>query len=260
MILAVSGVPRVGNVSYTADTVAQVLQNGGMPTIETIVWDDIAREGSAPSCHLLLKKCAADYPGEDILLIEDDIRVCRNAVLRASELAFPADCEMLSLYNNRRRFTATLGNVDVDDYFHECTQIVSTMPPVAGIYFTPADGNFCYAQALKLSGRLVADISTREWPTDEMVGIDWRDRTVMSPFSIRDRVLGYFAGLISKRIGYVVPNWAQHIGDVSAVVNPDWNPYDRCKAVSAGNFISLEHDAMTDDLTCHYPTFPERRA
>jgi len=257
MILAISSCPRIDGISYTEDTLVQVLANGGVPEgTPIIVWDDIMQEGSAHACHSLLKQCALDYPGQDVLLLEDDVRCCANAVKRIVDLPFPADCDMISFYNNRIRFTREEGAIDVDAFIPWSPKIVKSYEPIAGVYFEPANSDFSYSQALLLSAKLVAHIAAAPRPDENTIGLSAIEYGIKNSHTIRDRVLGFYAGHISERIAYVIPNWFEHVGDVSSVLPDPVDPHARCKQVSAGNFLSFEHDAMTDDITCEYQGLP----
>jgi hypothetical protein len=254
MILAVNACPRNNGVSYTEKTLAQVLANGGMPSIVTIVWDDVAREGSAKACHELLKLCFRDYPGEDVLLLEDDVNCCKNALLACERYEAEPGVEMVSFYNNRTRFTREYGPVDVDYMDSVNPRYTKYLKPIAGTYLDKANDDFVYAQALRLSAKLVEFIATHAWPKNLVFTPE--ERRYVTPYQIRDRYLGHLAGLISRYIAYVVPNWFEHIGDMSAIIQEAWDPTNRLRQVSAGNFINLEHDALTDDVSCIFHGLP----
>jgi hypothetical protein len=254
MILAVNACPRNNGVSYTETTLAQVLANGGMPSIVTVVWDDVAREGSAKACHELIKLCFRDHAGEDVLLLEDDVNCCKNALLACERYEAPPGTELVSFYNNRTRFTEKYGAVDVDYMDSIDPRYTKYLPPIAGTYIENVNDDFCYAQALRLSAKLVEFIASHQWPKN--LYFTPESAKYITPYQIRDRCLGHLASLISPYVAYVVPNWFEHVGDVTAVVQPGMEVAHRLTQVSAGNFINRDHDALGDDVSCIYHGLP----
>lgn len=242
MIVAVSGCPREGGVSYTERTVASLLRAGAK---EVYVYDDVFLSGSGPACHSLLKELYARFPGEDVLLTEDDVLACKNAIPAVERLQFTDDCKAYSLFTNSLRFCREFPKgIDPDYVNYNTNTNYRNVAPLAGIHLQTASRSFAYAQALKLHSSVIEIAATQDWPFIQVSDVALE---FCSQNNIRDFALGNYIGHVSRWIGHVVPNWFQHIGDVSAALN--LLKRERLKYVISGNWLGEEHDALTDDLS-----------
>jgi len=241
MIVAVSGCPR-GDTSYTEDTVKSLIYAGAS---DVYVYDDVSLTGSGPACHALISILSERFPGEDILLTEDDVMACKNAVPAAAMLGFPVGCEALSFYFNALRLCDEYPRGIPLDYSDSCTnKNFRNVPPRAGIYLQPCD-KFQFSQAMKLSAAAIRCIAETPWPdVCTFPNIDQGAIVKMSPKNIRDTALGWYLSHISKFVGQVVPNWFEHTGDVSAAMLI--HQFERLSLIRSGNWLGVEHDALAD--------------
>lgn len=215
-----------------------------------VIWDDLHRRGSGFSCWELFKFLAREFPGEDVLLLEDDIIPCKNAFAAMYRTPFPTDCHMLSFFQSRLRFTDEHdgGMVDVDFLDLIAGKRGDWMPIKNGIHLWPATEPFAYSQAVKVTAAVVRAGAEGPWPYWDN---DKNARSVLHPMSIRDRAIGEMAAKVCKYWGQVAPNWVEHVGDVSAVMLPE-HATNRLKWVRSGNWLGYDHDALTDDVSALY--------
>lgn len=250
MIVAISTCPRPTGVDYFHETYDACRAQWPEP-IE--IYNDLHLEGSAVAvCKFLQMLAKFD---DDVLLLEDDVIPCRNAIEAVRRLAFPPGCEMLSFFKPGHRHAMVDGvvmRVRKKEVNLHTNLRFDGYPHAPGIFFEPAGPNFGYAQALKLSKRLVNHIANAvHWPDDDELCTP-QARKYMPPHSIRDNALGYFAREISNRIGLVVPNWFEHRGDVSSVMLSG----SHLRILRGADWIGPEHDALADDVSTHYPEIP----
>lgn len=265
MIVAINSCPRFDeygkSFSYLPETLAHNIKVARAAHYPIVALDDLHLTGSTPPMVELLRQCAKEYPGEKVLLLEDDVQGCVNAVEAVDHLPFPRDVHMLSLYNNRYRFIAGMRAVDPDAVDTITCRWHKHTPIMKGVYMQPATSAFCYAQAVLLSAKLVEHIAKQPpcYTPEFLANLDnIYGRNEYLPYAHRDRMLGLWASEISSYIGIVAPNWFQHIGHTSAVLTPEFEKQlSRAANVFSGNFPGYTHDALTDDVSCLYPFVPQ---
>lgn len=205
--------------------------SGGWPVMLQF---DAYREGATQE---LLTNVSTEYPGYDVLLFEDDVIGCKNALLAAAQIRIPKDFGILSFFNSRDRFTKEYGCVDVRYYDPCSSRNMDTLPVVPGIYARDVSAGFMFSQAVKVSADFAAFAGAMRL----------RDFLGDYPYWMRDMHLGNVAKAMEfKWHGCVVPNWFQHIGVHSAV--DDESP--RAREIVSGNWCGLEHDALGDLNEC----------
>jgi hypothetical protein len=121
--------------------------------------------------------------GEDLIVCEDDITLCRNGAVHAELLAVPSDVAWISLYDPHFRASAP-----------------------RGLHRMPAR-LFSFAQMIKFPLRTCALMRAIGCELFERIGSDDQ--------------LGALGGMMSLTYAIHVPSLAQHVGAVSAVGNGD---------------------------------------
>lgn len=211
MITAVSACPRPSpGESYLSQTVASLLNAGAT---DVYYLDDVCRIGSGLAVIQLIRELHERFPGEDVLLLEDDVIACRNAIPAAERLSFPANYHVLNLYLD-----------------------MSAALPFKGyhIRMVPARDGFVYAQAVKIRSDMIRHIATTPFQPESD-----------SPFWLfREATLWHYFRQGGGFIGYVEASWFEHIGDVSAITEQVRTYKPRAK-----NWRGVDHDALTDDVS-----------
>jgi hypothetical protein len=125
-------------------------------------------------------KLAAEA-AEDLVLLEDDLAICKNGAMLMERLGVPDDCAFLSFF--------CIGGVGMANGIHRARMHA-----------------FCYAQALKFPLRTVIELH-------EAFGEMARDPRVPGADDVLQRI-GRQRGWL---YGMHFPNIVQHVGEVSAV-------------------------------------------
>lgn len=232
-VIAINSAPRKG-AEYLGTMLEDFFSIGAAGDLPVSIYSDVGKEGCALSALNFCKRLAVEFPGYDVLWFEDDVIPCLNALQAASLIDFPAGCGLLSFFNNRDRFTAAFGVVDVlaSDYVHSLHYKDVAVSPA--LHLRPSKTGLRFAQAGKYKAELIAFIASLE-PEDFILSdrIDGRDESIGHAIV----KAGYqFNGLM-------VPNWFEHIGQVSAW---DMENVDRSKWIKSGNWCGANHDALTD--------------
>jgi len=187
--------PRPG-ASYLTDTLAAIdaSATGARAVVTDTVdpltvprgWEMVRFERPSterPENRWALWRCflLAYERGEDLIVCEDDIALCRNGARLAEILTVPWDVAWVSLY---------------DPYFRESAH--------HGLWRAPA-GRFAYAQMVKFPLRTCALLRSVGCQTFELMG--------------SDNQMAALGSMLGLTYAIHVPSVAQHIGAVSAVGN-----------------------------------------
>jgi hypothetical protein len=191
--------PRPGGASYIAGTLADIDKSASGSRF-------VVSDGHFDGCDLprgwgqvVVKRPVTERPenrwslwrcfslaferGEDLIVCEDDIRLCRNGASHAERLPVPPDVHWVSLYDPHHRASAPHG-----------------LPRWNG-------STFVYAQMIKFPMR-TCELLCR-------VGCETYDRMGA------DDQLAAWGRLLGLTYAVHVPSIAQHVGAVSAVGNGD---------------------------------------
>jgi hypothetical protein len=190
--------PRQG-ASYLVDTLASIDLSANGPRY--VVTDSDAALPSIPGHWgvLSFQRRATERPenrwamwrsfllayelGDDLIVCEDDIALCRNGAAHAEALSVPDDVAWVSLYDPHFRSSAPRG-------LHRM-----------------AARQFSFAQMLKFPLRTCALMRAMGCETVDRLGSDDQ--------------LAALGAMLSLTYALHVPSLAQHVGEVSAVGNGD---------------------------------------
>lgn len=177
---------------YLSDTVRRIDQTGGLSYKRTIYcdgpfsgtqpagWGLVQTKERAGSRVALLN--ALRGVTNDVLLLEDDLALCANAVTAMVSYPIPNDAAFVSFFDER------------------------TPPGARGLQIRSLDeGSFWGTLAIKLPARFIPYLYARSFATNGLC-------------HGRDYALQYFAKRSPwPRYGLVFPNLVQHVGDESSV-------------------------------------------
>lgn len=229
IVVAINTAPRAEEyLPALLDNLATVAGIGDLPLVMLN-----SQEGTSVDCQTLLRTVARDYPDYDVILLEDDILGCKNAIAALAAFTLPEGCGLLSAFNCRERFTESGQTVEVGDVDYAQGYRHRDLPVRRGVYFRPVESGFLFAQAVKLPAKVVAHIAFSETFRDEN--------------GHRDLQLGKAVGECGYKFTcLVVPNWFQHVGKASA-----WDGESpRAALIESGNWVGIEHDALEDLDLC----------
>lgn len=218
--IIVTTAPRLSaGDTYRAEALGQIrAQLGG--AAELTVSDDPDRRGCVPAlCAGLLKS----LPGHRVLWLEDDIRLCKNAVKVMCSFEIPDDCAFVSFY---------------DHYFNRERL---PHPGLAGLFRFPLSSKLWGLQAVLFSVESMNVL--RDWASMARENIEtWKATFTDHSDHLVTTVLS--AGSSKSQFAILYPNLVQHIGDVSTTVKRDGTPFDSSHLKSA-NYAGDGFDAMT---------------
>lgn len=210
MITAVSACPRPApGDEYLQRTVESLFAAGAR---DVYYYDDVCKLGSGLAANELIKELYQRFPGEDILLLEDDVIACTNAVHAVERLAWPAHCYVMNCYVDKS------STIDFRGF---------------QIRMIPSRDGFVYAQAIKLRSDLIRMIATTPFVPDWPGGF----------WYLREATLWHWFRKAGGFIGYLSASWFEHIGDMSAIVGiRNYRPRARA-------WQGQDHDALTDEVS-----------
>lgn len=213
MITAVSACPRPApGDEYLQRTVESLFAAGAR---DVYYYDDVCKLGSGLSMIELVKELHAQFPGEDVLLLEDDVVACKNAIAAVERLTFPPNCQVLNCFLERSHTLQFKGYQ---------------------IRMVPSRDGFVYAQAVKLHSDMVRRIAETAFvPDDFGPGNQF--------WYLREATLWHYFRQAGGFIAYLWPSWFEHIGEMSAISGMrNYKPH-------AHNWKGIEHDALIDDVS-----------
>lgn len=134
--------------------------------------------------HLLEEGLAT---GGDILALEDDLELCKNAIRRMCTFPIPADLAWVQFFSPH------------------LFQVAETIPGL----WRPPQSSHLFLQAAKFPRRTLQAL------------IDWRSSPHWPKFNESDNALQLAAANLDLRYGAHCPDLVQHVGDTSAAQETD---------------------------------------
>lgn len=165
------------------------------------------RRGNKAPYFWLLEQAHRRFNG-DVLVLEDDLTFCLNAVRRMISLPIPADCAWVQFFSPHLFF-----------------------PEAQPGLWRPPHGSFLFCQAIKFTGRTLHQLT------------DWaRTDPSFGKFVESDQALALASYRLGLDYGAHCPDLARHAGDVSVASGPTATAEGKRQAKI---FPGPDFDAMT---------------
>lgn len=236
MLVAVMTCERINGAVYLGDTLASldaagarehdrlIVSDGPPPECETWGWPMIIDPGPAGSTECMMRALrAAARRGGPLLLVEDDVRLCRNAVRAAARLEVPRELAFVSLFH------ATIRPPE---------------PGRRGLARYDFEGPiYCFSQALLLPERTVRYLASRDYRELPIGQRRWEAGTLGNASDLVLGALLYRGGY--RHYGIAWPNFAEHTGAQSAVEPNGADGADRLRNIRSRWYAGDEFDALT---------------